>query len=235
MLRESVPAWSAGERLDGILHLPGPGRWPCVIAAHGLLSTKASDKYLALAANLTDAGFACLRFDFRGCGDSGGRLAETTVAGRITDLGAVLTELQDHTALDGRFFLMGSSLGGYIALFVAAERPEVIATAVWATPAHLRDLIGREATLTAHGIGTRFFRELDREGTIEAPVGIRRCLIIHGERDELIPPKHARTLYERAADPKTLEILPGGDHRFTDTEHRGRAIRLTTEWFTRYL
>lgn len=234
-MREPLLAWSEGERLDGVLHLPGPGRWPCVIAAHGLLSAKTSEKYLLLAARLTEAGFACLRFDFRGCGGSGGQLKDTTIAGRITDLRVVLHHLQDHRALDHRFFLLGSSLGGYIALFVAAEAPQVMATALWATPAHLRDLQGRTEALRDHGLGAPLLQELAQGTFMEAPTGLPRCLVIHGERDELIPCFHAQALYQQAKEPKALEILPEADHRFTDPEDRERAIRVSTAWFKRHL
>src|SRR3990172_13018185 len=172
MVGEPLRARSDGESLEGFLHLPGPGRWPCVITAHGLLSTKASDKYLLLAAHLTKAGFACLRFDFRGCGQSGGELKDTTVAGRIKDLRAILTRLQDHQALDGRFFIVGSSLGGYVTVFVAPEMPQVMATALWATPAHLRDLAARTQALMAHGIGAPFFQEHAGGALAEAPPGL---------------------------------------------------------------
>ena len=235
MVGEPLLARSDGEPLEGVLHLPGPGRWPCVITAHGLLSTKASDKYLLLAAHLTKAGFACLRFDFRGCGQSGGKLKDTTVAGRIKDLRAILARLQDHQTLDGRFFVVGSSLGGYVTVFVAPETPQVMATALWATPAHLRDLAGRREALMAHGIGAPFFQELAVGTFAEAPPGLSHCLIIHGERDELVPSSHARALYERANEPKALEILPGADHRLTNPADRERAIHLTTAWFTRHL
>jgi alpha-beta hydrolase superfamily lysophospholipase len=206
-----------------------------VVTAHGLLSAKASDKYLLLATRLTEAGFGCVRFDFRGSGESGGHLKDTTVAGRIGDLGAVLAHLRDHPALDGRFFLLGSSLGGYVALFVAADAPEVTATAVWATPVHLRDLQARKAALTAHGLGGAFFRELAEGALAEAPTGVRRCLIIHGEHDELIPCDHARALYDRVDEPKALEIMVGADHRFTHAKDRERAVRLSIDWFQRYV
>lgn len=234
-MREPLLAWSEGERIDGILHLPGPGKWPCVIAAHGLLSAKASDKYLLLAARLTEAGFACFRFDFRGCGESGGQLKETTIAGRIKDLKAVVDRLREHRLLDQRFSLLGSSLGGYVALFVAAEEPRVMATVLWATPAHLRDLQGRKEPLMAHGLGDAFFRELAQGTLAEVPADVPRCLIIHGGRDELIPSFHAQALYERAHEPKALEILPEGDHRFTDPGDRERAVQLSTAWFKRHL
>lgn len=234
-MREPLLAWSAGEQLDGVLHLPGPGKWPCVIAAHGLFSAKVSDKFFLLAARLTEAGFACLRFDFRGCGQSGGQLKDTTIAGRINDLRAVLARLQDHQALDQRFFLVGSSLGGYVALFVAAQAPHVSALALWATPAHTRELEGRKDTLQAHGLGAPFIQELEQGTFVEAPAGVPRTLIIHGEQDELVPCSHAQALYERAKEPKALEILPGADHRLTNPEDRERTIRLTTAWFKRHL
>lgn len=232
---ERLLTWSEGERLDGVLHLPGAGPWPCVITAHGLLSAKASDKYLLLATHLTQAGFACLRFDFRGCGESGGQLKDTTVTGRIRDLKAVLAHLRDHPTLDGRFFLLGSSLGGYVVLFVAAESPQVMATALWATPVHLRDLLSREEALTAHGLGTPFFREIAEGTCAEVPAGVPHCLIIHGEQDELIPCYHARALYERANEPKDLQILSGADHRLSDRQHREEAVRLSIAWFKRHL
>ena len=227
--------WSHGERIDGILHLPGPGTWPCVITAHGLFSAKASDKFLLLATRLTEVGFACFRFDFRGCGESGGELKDTTVSGRISDLKAVLTSIRGHQALDGRLFLMGSSLGGYVSLFVAAEQPDVSATALWATPATLRHLDKRKDTLQVHGLGEPFFRELAQGSFVEAPAGVPRCLIIHGEDDELVPCAHAHDLYERANEPKALEVLPNADHRLTDAEDRERAIHLTAAWFKRHL
>jgi uncharacterized protein len=234
-MREPLLTWSDGVCIDGMLHLPGPGRWPCVITAHGLFSAKASDKFVLLAARLTEAGFACLRFDFRGCGESGGEFKDTTVSGRIGDLKAVLMSIRRHQALDGRFFLMGSSLGGYVSLFVAAEQPDVRAIALWATPATLRNLDIRKDTLQAHGLGEPFFRELAQGSLVEAPAGIPRCLIIHGEDDELVPCAHAHSLYERANEPKVLEVLPKADHRLTNAEDRERAIHLTAAWFKRHL
>lgn len=225
---------SEGERLEGVLHLPGPGRWPCVVLSHGLLSWKGSEKYLLLADRLVEAGYACLRFDFRGCGVSEGKLSETTVGGRIKDLQGVLHALPDHPAVDGRLFLLGSSLGGYVSLFAALEEPKVQGTVVWATPAHLRDLREREEALRDHGLGPPFFQELRRGDFLEAPLGVSHCLIIHGDQDELIPWPHARTLYRKARDPKALEILAGADHRLTERRHREEAVRLSLAWFERH-
>ncbi len=58
-------------------------------------------------------------------------------------------------------------------------------------------------------------------------------LLLHAEGDERIPPAHSRQLYERAADPRKLIVLPGGHHRSAqhDAELHGVALR----WLERSL
>src|SRR5437773_9595828 len=115
-----------GTAVVGVLHLPSAGPAPCVVACHGLGASKESDKYLLLGREFPEAGLALARFDFRGSGESGGLYRNATVASRIADLEAVLEHLKNHEALDGRFGLLGSSLGGFIALWVAAPRGSVL-------------------------------------------------------------------------------------------------------------
>ena len=64
-----------------------------------------------------------------------------------------------------------------------------------------------------------------------------RCpiLIMHGSTDEVVPVKNAYTLYDNAQEPKRLEIIEGGDHRFNDPEHVEKIVNLSLEWFKRYL
>jgi alpha-beta hydrolase superfamily lysophospholipase len=96
-----------------VLHLPGDtDPVPCVVACHGLRASKDSDKYLLLGEECTRAGVALARFDFRGSGESEGLAeAETTVASRVDDVLAVVTFLRGRPRLDGRFGLLGSSMG----------------------------------------------------------------------------------------------------------------------------
>ncbi|HKB26983.1 MAG TPA: alpha/beta hydrolase, partial [Methylomirabilota bacterium] len=137
--RHSVPLPDA--KLALVLHLPDTdGRAPCVVACHGLSASKDSDKYLLLGTELPRAGLALARFDFRGCGESSGREDETTIATRIEDVRAVLGFLGGHGRLDGRFGLLGSSLGGFAALHVAAEQGDGVPVVTWNAPANLEDL-----------------------------------------------------------------------------------------------
>src|SRR5262249_61573603 len=101
-------------------------------------ASKDSDKYLLLGAELPAAGLALARFDFRGCGKSTGDEEETTIATRVEDLEAVLKFLAFHRRLDGRFGLLGSSLGGYVALQVAAGPGGGLPVVTWDAPSKPR-------------------------------------------------------------------------------------------------
>jgi uncharacterized protein len=119
-----------GGRLCLILHLPAdPAPAPCVIACHGLGASKDSDKYLLLGTELPAAGFALARFDFRGCGESSGTEEDTNIATRIEDVESVMGVLAEHPRLSGAFGLLGSSLGGFVALHVAARVQAAVAEA----------------------------------------------------------------------------------------------------------
>src|SRR4030095_8981497 len=107
---------------------------------------KDSDKYLLLGREFPEGGLALARFDFRGSGESGGSYRNATVAARIAALEAVLAHLKDHEALDGRFGLLGSSLGGFIALWVASRRGSVISGEEWDGPRHKPGVVGPTST-----------------------------------------------------------------------------------------
>ncbi len=232
--RLTIPV--GGFTLAAVLHLPeGDQRWPCVVAAHGLLSSKDSGKYVQVGEEFSQAGFAVCRFDFRGCGESQGTLAETTVAQRVADLRAVVERMRAHPALNGRVALLGSSLGGYVSLFLASRDFKMKAVVAWATPARLDDFAERPETARVQGLGDPFLAELQSGQYLRAPVGTRYCLFIHGDQDEMVPLEHARHLYDASLNPRQLEIIPGGNHRLTDETHRREAIRLSLDWIGRYL
>jgi len=222
-----------GGKLALVLHLPdGSGPFPCVVACHGLSASKDSDKYLLLGEEFSRAGLALARFDFRGCGESAGREADTTIATRLEDARAVLALLEDHPRLDGRVGLLGSSLGGFVALHLAAERPGP-PVVTWNSPASLDDL-GADAE-RSDGIGVPFLLELSSHRYAASPAGVPRHLVIHGEADDVVPVEHGAILHARAAEPCDLILIAGADHRLTDPDHRREAVTRSLEWLQRWL
>ena len=220
----------AGGKLALVLHLPdAPGAVPCVVACHGLAASKDSDKYLLLGRELPRAGLALARFDFRGAGESTGREDETTIATRIEDVSAVLAALSSHPRLDGRFGLLGSSLGGFVALFVARETGAPVVT--WNAPCDLSDLSERAG---APEIGGPLRAELAAGSHRRAPAGVARHLVIQGDRDEVVDPAHGLALYRAGAPPRELALIRGGDHRLTEMAHRLDAAARSRDWFLRF-
>jgi dipeptidyl aminopeptidase/acylaminoacyl peptidase len=214
-----------------------------VLACHGLSASKDSHKYLLLGAELPAAGFALARFDFRGCGESSGVEEDTTVASRIEDVEAVLDFLAKHGHLDTRVGLLGSSLGGFVALHVAGRRGESARGSVgvgggypivtWNAPSNLFDLANDERH-DGQGIGVPFFMELASHRYESTPAGVSRHLVIHGEADDVVSVEHGAVLHSRAAEPCDFLVIPGADHRLTDPGHRRQAVEASLAWFRRF-
>jgi uncharacterized protein len=228
--RHRVPV--DGGALALVLHLSEPAPAPCVVACHGLNASKDSDKYLRLAEVLPAAGLALARFDFRGCGESSGLEAETTIGSRIEDVETVLRFLGGHPRLDGRFGLLGSSLGGFVALHVAAAGALPVVS--WNAPASLTELANDDLE-EGRGLGVPFALEYATGRYALAPPGVAGHLIVHGDADEVVDLEHGVALHEHAAEPCQLVVIPGGDHRLTDPAHREQAIAITRDWFVRLL
>ena len=160
MKTENVSFESEGQKIAGVLHLPDQSKPACVIASHGLLASKDSDKYVVLGEKLTQEGIAFLRFDFRGCGESEGKIEENTITGRIADLDSAINFIRSYRGLKKRIGLLGSSLGGYVSLIKASRDPEIRTSVVWATPFHLDGLKAKMGTEEMPPLGEAFFTDL---------------------------------------------------------------------------
>jgi dipeptidyl aminopeptidase/acylaminoacyl peptidase len=231
---EKIFFMSEGMKISGVLHLPDQANPPCVIASHGLLSSKDSEKYVAIGQRLSQEGIALLRFDFRGIGESEGRLQDDTVRRRIADLGSAIDFVKSHWGTGDRIGLLGSSLGGYISLIRASMEREMRAVVIWATPFHLDDL-GSKGTEENPLPGEAFFKDLPKHRLLPLLPKVSNCLVIHGEKDELVPVDQAWEIFHNLGAPKEIHVIEEADHRLTNPSHRHRAIELSMDWFEKYL
>lgn len=235
MRTEQVTFLSEGQKISGVLHLPEKKSPACVIASHGLLSSKESEKYIALGDRLSQEGIAMLRFDFRGIGESEGRMEDDTVSRRIVDLGSAIEFVRSRRDMRNRIGFLGSSLGGYVSLIKASQDEKIRAVVIWATPFHLDDLKSNQGT-EGHPLPEEaFFEDLPKHRLLPLLPKVSNCLVIHGEKDELVPVDQAWEIFHSLGGPKEIRILEGADHRLTDPIHRTRAMDLSTAWFKRYL
>lgn len=216
-------------KLAGILHSQSQKSRTCVITCHGLVSSKDSEKYVEIARRFCEEGISVFRFDFRGCGESGGKLEETTLTERIEDLGSALDFVQSQGVF--RIGVMGSSLGGCVSILRAAEDGRINALITWATPCLLDELFGGDPN-----VFRRLRQDAQRYDLLEALKKVScPVLIVHGGSDEIVPRSHARTMFEKANQPKEILIVEGADHGFTDPIMRKYAIEKSLSWAKKYL
>ncbi|MBN1763228.1 MAG: alpha/beta fold hydrolase, partial [Methanomicrobia archaeon] len=230
-MEELITFYSENQKIFGNLHLPY-AKAPCVIALHGLESSKDSGKWPIIAARLTAEGYACLRFNFRGCGSgsekSEGEFEEVSLTGRIRDYNCALRFLEETGKVDmRRVGVIGSSFGGMVAVAVPDNRIKAMVSL--ATP----------YTILQIPAGSRFkkgfYDDLRAYDLLKAVRGAPPILILHGSSDLVVPPEHAQKLYEAAPEPKRLEIVEDADHVFSQREHLDLVINLSLEWFKTYL
>ncbi|HEC82867.1 MAG TPA: alpha/beta hydrolase, partial [Firmicutes bacterium] len=107
-----------GQMLHGMLHLPEFGSiHPCVIFLHDYTSNRIGDHciFVKAARYLCEHGFACLRFDFRGSGESEGDFAEMTLDTEISDALAAIDFVNQTDLFDvSQIALVGQRLGGSV-------------------------------------------------------------------------------------------------------------------------
>lgn len=223
---------SDGLQLTGTLHLPDTSKPSVVIGCHGLLADRRSPKQIALAEALNAIGIAYLRFDHRGCGDSQGDLnAVSLLASRCRDLYHAIDIMQSHSLVDSIAGLFGSSFGGTVAMAVAAQRT-IPAVVTYAAPIHSRSIRQAVINKVQAQKAIRAAHPSDFSFDIRQLLGtLSNILIMHGQKDEIVPLTHARQIHRAAKAPKKLVVFAKGDHRMSNADHQQRFIRECVGWY----
>lgn len=206
------------------------GAGPTIVFLPGYASDMSGSKALAIEEWARANGRAFLRFDYAGCGESGGAFEDQTLASWRDDALAVIDRV-----VEGPVVLAGSSMGGWIMLLVALARPERIAAMVgiaaapdftgWGFTPEQKETLRSEGRLEqpsiyspAPTITTRGFWESGEanrlmHGPIDLAIPVR---LIHGQRDPDVPWEHSVALAGliRSDDVQTV-LVKDGDHRLS--------------------
>lgn len=162
-------------------------------------------------------GYGCLMVEYRGYGGNPGSPSE---AGLYADGEAALGFLKDCGVARNRLVLYGESLGSGVAVSLAA-RNEVAALILEAPFTSIADIAQYHYSFVpAAALVRDRFDSLSRIGEIKAPI-----LVLHGERDRVVPIRFGRALFDAASEPKEFWVVPQGEHE--DLAHFGalRAVR----------
>lgn len=241
---------SSGTPLAGVLHLPDGGTHGSILLAHCFTCSKDLHTMTRLARGLSEAGYAVLRFDFTGLGDSGGEFSETTVSTSVRDLVRAATALVERGY--GPCGMVGHSLGGAATLLAARRLHTVRSVAVVgapSTPDHIRRLLtdheedirrDGEAVVSIGGrpfpIALAFLEDLaahDEAGDV-ARLG-RPLLVVHAVDDAEVDVTEGEAIFAAAAQPKAFEPVLDADHLLTSKASADTVLEILTGWFDRTL
>ena len=209
------------------------GRGPTVVFLPGYRSDMTGDKANALAAHCAANGQALLRLDYSGHGKSGGRFEDGTVGRWAED---AMTVIQAKTT--GPLVLVGSSMGGWIALLASrllaprlagligiAAAPDFTELLMWDAMS-----LGERTDLMEHGALTvpsqygesyQITRALIEDGRnqllLGEPIDLDcKVRLLHGQRDPDVPWETALRIAEQMASEDVRVILvKDGDHRLS--------------------
>lgn len=179
---------------------------------------------------LPEAGYNVLTIDYRGYGRSPGKPSRKGV---YEDAHAAWRYALSRKDVDPqRMILFGQSVGGATALALAGrEELPGLRAVVADSPFSSYSRIGREKILQIPGLGYLLwpFSPLIVSGGLSPEPVVRNIaptplLLIHGDRDGVVPATHSEILFEQARAPKLLWTLPWAGH----TEALGR-LRSTVE------
>ncbi len=256
--QEEVALQIHDKKISAILHYPSFS-FPLatVLICPGFAGTKVGkfSIFLSLTKVLVESGFAVMRFDYRGAGESEGDFAEMTIDSQVEDVLACLNYLKNHPKVNSSAIgLLGRSLGGMIALLAASHFSEIKSLVLWApvfSASSWKQAFERVSKLPNSFLnqeaksylptnlpqlpGKEFLRQffaVNLNSSL-AKLSSIPLLHIHGQKDQIVTIDHA-DLYQKASEKylKTQFIkLASSDHDFSDDKERQLAITETNQWF----
>ena len=226
----------SGQRLA---YLKREGRGPTIVFLPGYASDMDGAKAVAIDAFAEKHERSILRFDYAGTGSSEGEFEDGTLASWADDAAAAIEQLTQ-----GPIILVGSSMGGWIAMHLALRMPNRVAAVVgiaaapdfteWGFPDHLKQRLaagetlrcefsdgGSQLTTAGFWQSGQSMRILDAEIDIDCPVRL-----IHGDLDDSVPLDIAFRLKDalRSADVQ-VTVIKGGGHRLSEAHQIDTILR----------
>ncbi len=239
---ETEPDFLTREDGTRIAYHHTPGKASGVIFCGGFMSDMTGTKALALEAACRRTGRGYTRFDYRGHGRSDGAFESGTIGLWAEDAIAVLDQVTQ-----GPQVVVGSSMGGWIMLLLARDRPERMAGLVGIAPApdfvlrmwdgfsdQIKATLQREGVYRApseyseepYAITMNLIEEGKKHLVLQQPLSVDYPVrILHGMADPDVPWRQSLQIVERLhGDDIVVTFSKTGDHRLSEPEDIARLI-----------
>lgn len=182
---------------------------------------------------LPKSGFNLFVFDYRGYGNSEGKVSRKGV---YEDAVAAVETIKARTDIDQtKLILFGQSIGGANVLAVAGlnEFDGVVGVVAESAFASYKSIAVDHTSILKPAafvlIGNKYSPKRAVSNIAPTPL-----ILIHGTADQVVPYDHAETLYDAASEPKELWTIPNGRHTDALGRHRDeylpRLLKLFNKW-----
>jgi len=254
-MEKQVSIHTDSQQLSGVLHIPDCNKdekRPAIVICHGFISSKVGQHrlFVTLARNLCLAGYAVLRFDFSGCGESSGEYRDVTITQQIEETIKAIDFLEKQPEIDlTQIILIGHSLGGAIAASVAASDRRIHQLILLSPVANaygdVVKIVGQEryqkclqegvVNFEGFELGIALFLSL---GELRPLAEIHKfpgnVLLVHGTEDIETPLDNAyqyqSALATRTASHCRLQIIAGADHTYNSPLWEKELQQMIIEW-----
>jgi fermentation-respiration switch protein FrsA (DUF1100 family) len=183
-------------------YLPPPDGRPVIVYFHG---NRGHIGYRAeRVRRFARESFGVLMLEYRGYGGNPGTPTE---AGLYADAEAAFDFLAHAGLTPNRLVLYGKSLGSGVAVALATQR-DIAGLILEAPFTSVADVAQFHYSFAPAAMLVRDrFDSLSRIDQVRAPI-----LVLHGERDRVVPVRFGRALFDAAPAPKELWLAPEGGH-----------------------
>lgn len=248
--RNKVEFESNGIKLAGLLESSDSGKVRAyALFAHCFTCSKDIAAASRISRSLVALGYAVLRFDFTGLGNSDGDFSNTNFSSNVEDLVAAADFLRSEFRAPQ--LLIGHSLGGAAVLKAAASIEEVTAIATIGAPFRAQhvskqlendlakiasdgeaevDLAGRKFK-----IKKQFVEDIRSQDSDHIAKLRRALLILHSPVDETVNIAEAEKIYLEAKHPKSFISLDQADHLLSRAEDAEYVAACISAWASRFL
>ena len=225
--------------LRGMLHLPDLPKGeqcPGVILYHGFSGNRTEPGFMFVRFSrlLAELGIASVRFDFLGSGESDGGFTDMTFSKEADDALVILDYFRSLNMIDeDNIIILGLSMGGAIAGYIAGSRPsDLKGLILWAPAGEMRIFIEKREKEIENGkilenmmdingllLGDDFIedvRSISIMGKTSEYTG--KTLIVHGTDDTVVPVTVSEGYFKLFGNRAELVLIDGADHTFQGIE-----------------
>lgn len=246
----SVELDANGRLLRGCVRMPdGEGPFPTVIFYHGFTVDRIGMQRLheLYARKMVEEGFACVRFDFYGLGESEGDFSEMTLGHELEEAKAIYawTLIQDFCKPDD-LYISGHSQGGLICTCIAPEiQPKAMVlwapalTMYYCAALRARTTMGpteRGWDIEGLELSKEFLEEIRKMDFRKMALGYEGpIMLIHGTEDEVVPVDVAYVYQDIYGKNINISLIEGANHQFRSLKWKQEVYQLSADFLMQKL